>query len=330
VKENGSFYRKIFRDITLGYSKTSIEGQDVFVKHLNAHDQVDLEDLYDKYSKEAEVRGIPTEKEMLELLTEDDQWTQKDEDYIKNQNTFIESLIASKKHNVLKSQKDEKDKIIEKERDALNEKLRQRSGLLGNTCEKYAENRVNDYYIIKSFYKDDKIETPFFSEDKFDELDQKDLTKIIIKYNVEFKRFADINLFHLILDQFYQVYFPFCEDCLQFYGKPVCNITHNQIKLISYTRLFKHILENNPNIPESIKNDPEALIDYGTTSDKEKEKIQSELEKEGATTIVGAKKEDYEYLGVETGVETKNISLYDEAKKKGGSLSMEDLIKLSG
>ena len=289
MKENGSFYRKIFRDITLGYSRTSIEGQDVFVKHLNAHDQVDLEDLYDKYSKEAEVRGIPTEKEMLELLTEDDQWTQKDEDYIKNQKVFIESLIASKKHNVLKSKKDEKDRIIEKERDALNEKLQQRSGLLGNTCEKYAENRVNDYYIIKSFYKDEKIETPFF-----------------------------------------QVYFPFCEDCLQFYGKPVCNITHNQIKLISYTRLFKHILENNPNIPQSIKDDPEALIDYGTTSDKEKEKIQSELEKEGATTIVGAKKEDYEYLGVETGVETKNVSLYDEAKKKGGSLSMEDLIKLSG
>ena len=73
---------------------------------------------------------------------------------------------------------------------------------------------------------------------------------------------------------------------------------------------------------EEIKKEVEETVD------KEKEKIQERFGGSDGATLVGATDEDYEYLGM-----TKpdaGISLHKEAKKKGGSLSMEDMMKLSG
>ena len=94
---------------------------------------------------------------------------------------------------------------------------------------------------------------------------------------------------------------------------------------MNYVVIF---LENNQNIPEKIRKDPRALLDYGSISNEEKEKMQEKLSESAGATLVGATEEDYEYLGM-----TKpdaGISLHEEAKKKGGSLTMEDMMKLSG
>ena len=52
--------------------------------------------------------------------------------------------------------------------------------LIGNTCEKYAKERLNDFYMIKSFYKDKDLLIPLFGEDEFDELENQDLKKIVL------------------------------------------------------------------------------------------------------------------------------------------------------
>ena len=44
---------------------------------------------------------------------------------------------------------------------------------------------------------------------------------------------------------------------------------------------------------------------------------------------MGASEEDLEYIGVKS-KEEKTLSLSEEAKKKGGSLSMDDMMKLFG
>ena len=50
-------------------------------------------------------------------------------------------------------------------------------------------------------------------------------------------------------------------------------------------------------------------------------------ESSSASTIVGATKEDLEELGLEG---QSGSTLHEEAKKKGGSLSMKDLMDLGG
>ena len=47
-------------------------------------------------------------------------------------------------------------------------------------------------------------------------------------------------------------------------------------------------------------------------------------------TLFGATEEDYEYAGLENPSDKTGISLQKAAEKKGGSLSMEDLMELSG
>ena len=182
--------------------------------------------------------------------------------------------------------------------------------------------------MIKSFYVDSELSEPLFSQGKFDELDNHDIKKVVYKYNEIFESFSEENIQYTILEDFYNPYLSFAEDSLQFYGKPFCDLTYNQIRLIVYTRVFKNIFDSNENIPESIRKDPAKLLDFGSSSREERDKAKDKLSQGDGGTIVGAKDEDYEYLGVER--PRNAVNLHEEAKKKGGTLNMEDLMKLHG
>jgi hypothetical protein len=320
--------RKIFRDVVRGFSTATLEEDFVYIKHLTPHDQVELEEIEEKYFNIALRKGVPTEEDMLAYLKDEGQWTDKDEKFIQDKELFLENLRKAKTKLVLKSEIDKQAALIEKEQKLLNDKQIQKIGLIGNTCEKYAKDRLNDFYMIKSFFADDKLQEPLFNEDKFDELDNHDIKKVVYKYNEIFEGFSEENIQYTILEDFYNPYLSFAEDSMQFYGKAFCDLTYNQIRLIVYTRVFKNIFDMNENIPDSIRKDPAKLLEFGSSSREEKDKAKDKLSQGDGGTLVGAKQEDYDYLGVER--PTNAVSLHEEAKKKGGTLNMEDLMKLHG
>ena len=83
-------------------------------------------------------------------------------------------------------------------------------------------------------------------------------------------------------------------------------------------------------MPQEIKNDPDKIIDYVNANENAKKVIENKNNKENqASSIVGATSEDLEYVGLKA-KNQKTLSLADEAKKKGGSLSMEDMMKIFG
>lgn len=320
--------RKIFRDVVRGFSTTTLEEDFVYIKHLTPHDQVELEEIEEKYFNIALRKGVPTEEDMLTYLKDEGQWTDKDEKFIKDKELFLENLRKAKTKLVLKREIDKQTALIDKEQKLLDDKKIQKIGLIGNTCEKYAKDRLNDFYMIKSFFADDKLQEPLFNQDKFDELDNHDIKKVVYKYNEIFEGFSEESIQYTILEDFYNPYLSFAEDSMQFYGKAFCDLTYNQIRLIVYTRVFKNIFDMNENIPESIRKDPAKLLEFGSSSKEEKDKAKDKLTQGDGGTLVGAKQEDYDYLGVEK--PTNAISLHEEAKKKGGTLNMEDLMKLHG
>jgi hypothetical protein len=320
--------RKIFRDIVRGYSAAIIEEEFVYIKHLTPHDQVELEEVEDKYFKIAQKRGVPTEKDMLDFLIKEGEWSEAEDKIIEEKTTFIDSLKKARDKMVLKSAIDKQSELIEKEQKILLEKQNHKISLIGNTCEKYAKDRMNDFYMIKSFYKDKNLNKVLFSEEIYDELEDHDIKKYIFNYNQIFEGFTEENIQYTILEEFYNPYLSFAEDSMQFYGKPFCALTYNQIRLIVYTRVFKNIFDSNENIPESIRKDPAKLLEFGSSSKEERDKAKDKLSQGAAGTLVGAKDEDYEYLGIEK--PKGGVSLHDEAKKKGGTLNMQDLMKLHG
>jgi hypothetical protein len=324
--EDPSFYRRSFTDIVRGFTRQGLNEAPLYIKHLTTHDQVDLEAIEQEFFDKAKERGLYTEADRLKALAEDGSWSNDDEKFIETQKSFIENLIKSKNQLILKSQADLQQKSIDKESEKLDDKLAEKNALIGSTCESYAAQRVKDFYISKSFFKDEFLKNPIYTEEEFDELSYTEVSELVKLHNKQFKQFSEVNIQKLVLEDFYFPYMPFSEDTMQFFGKSVCELTHNQLKLILYTRIFKNIFDNSENIPEKIRKDPQALLDFASSSKEGKEKLDEHNDKGGASTLVGATKEDYEYMGVEP----QTVSLHDAAKKKGGSLNMQDLMDLAG
>ena len=325
--DNSLGYKKNFRDICQGYTVISCNLGKFYFKHINVSDQVLLDESKDQYIEEAKNRGIPTVEEALINLKEEGYWSEKDEAAIKQEEVFLLKINEQKKNTYLKSQIDILNKQINDSLIKLNELKNKRSSYLGNTCENYAEQRVTEEFLKFTLFKDADLKNLYFTDDEFDELSSDDLSLLIGFYNKTLTEFADSRIQRLVLEDFFTYYMPYCEDPIHFYGKPIINLTYNQLRLILYARYFKNILSTNDKIPENYRKDPDKLIDYVNANEKAKEKMQQKDNQ--ATSIVGATKEDYKYINMDKG-NAKSVSLSEEAKKKGGSLDMKDLMKLMG
>lgn len=325
--DNSLSYKKNFRDICQGYTLISCNLGKFYFKHISVSDQVLLDESKDEYIEEAKKRGIPTIQEALANLKEEGYWTDKDESAIKQEEVFLLKINEQKKNTYLKSQIDVLNKQINDSLTKLNELKNKRSSYLGNTCENYAEQRVTEEFLKFTLFKDPDLKNLYFTDDEFDELSSDDLSALIGFYNQTLTQFSDSKIQRLVLEDFFTYYMPYCEDPIHFYGKPIINLTYNQLRLILYARYFKNILSTNDKIPEDYRKDPDKLIDYVNANEKAKEKIKDKDNQ--AQSIVGATKEDYKYINMDKG-DKKALSLSEEAKKKGGSLDMKDLMKLMG
>lgn len=325
--DNSLTYKKNFRDICQGYTLINCNLGKFYFKHINVSDQVLLDELKNEYIDEAKKRGIPTVEEALINLKEEGYWSDKDESAIKQEEVFLLKINEQKKNTYLKSQIDVLNKQISDSINKLNELKNKRSAYLGNTCENYAEQRVTEEFLKFTLFKDKELQILSFNDDEFDELSSDDLSTLISLYNKTLSEFADSRIQRLVLEDFFSYYMPYCEDPIHFYGKPIVNLTYNQLRLILYARYFKNILTTNDKIPEDYRKDPDKLIDYVNANEKAKEKMKDKDNQ--AQSIVGATKEDYKYINMDKG-DRKGLSLAEEAKKKGGSLDMKDLMKLMG
>lgn len=323
-------FKRIFRDIKNGFSEIKILENPFYLKHLSFEDQVDIDLVYDKYLNQAINKGVPTHKETLERLIEEGEWSKRKETEIIQQEEFIKNLMNQKKALFLKTEIKRVNKDIEDAQNKLNSLKNARAMFFSRTAESYAEERLNDHYILKCLYKDKKIQQPLYSEEMFDEIDSEDLFIIMKEYTRIYKEINDDSIQRVVLQDFYNLYLPFAESPMEFYGKPICDLTFNQLKLLVYSRFFKNAFQQNQNMPQDIKNDPDKIMDYLNANENVKKVREKNANKENsAESIVGATREDLEYLNIAKPGQ-KTLSLAEEAKKKGGSLSMDDMMKLFG
>lgn len=325
-----SKYKKAFRDIKNGFSEIKVLENLFYLKHLSLEDQVDIDQIYDVYFDQAKKRGVPTNSETLERLVDEKQWSKKQESLITQEQDLIENFNKQKKALYLKSEIKRVNDDIESAQKRLNDLKNTRASFFQRTAESYAEERVNDYYILKCLYKDKKLSKEAFEEDEFDNIDSETLTCIIKQYSEVYRNINDNTIQHLILQDFFNLYMPFAENPAEFFGKCVCELTYNQVKLLIYARFFKNVFQQNDKMPQDIKDDPDKIIDYVNANENAKKVMENKNGKENqASSIVGATSEDLEYIGLKAKGQ-KTLSLSDEAKKKGGSLSMDDMMKIFG
>lgn len=317
--------RILFAEIIKGYSLIPSTFGPIFLKHFNTFDISEVDEEYKFHYSKALEQGSPTIKSQEEYLLAENLWSKKDDEEIKKDKEFLQNLHISFEKEFLKSRRELWRKQIKETEDKIKSAENKKHNLLGTTAESHANKKSNEYYIKISFFKDKEFNKPLFSAEEFEDLSEKEINDLTILYNTSVEKFNSSNLKKLSISPFFLNLFYLCNDNLyDFYGKAVVNLTFHQSELLQLGKQFKNILSDFPNIPQTILNNPDELLDWVQINRNYKEQ-NKDNEDASALTIPGATKSDLEALGMKA---TANVSLDEELKKKGGVLKMEDLMRM--
>ena len=263
---------RVFLEVCQGSSKTTVNERDIYIKHFSIKDQVGIDAFYKRIYDKAQKEGLPTERERLEFLNKEGTWTAESEEEIAQKENYIAGLERSLAKLVVESQQKQIKNALKDARKNLEEYIEERDGLLEGTCEKYASSKLNNFILYKSLCADPLLEVPVFSREKFGELSSMELVSWLMAYSDATKDLTVGMLKKLAISGTFANYFNLCaESPPSFFGGNVHNWTFFQVNLINYGKIFKSIFENIKNIPESIKDDPDALIEYSSQEAKRQE-----------------------------------------------------------
>ena len=326
--------RLLFIDILKGYSLSYYKDNKLYFKHNTSFDSGEIDHLKQEFIEKAKRNGLPTEDQKEEYLISENIWSKENNQKIKKLKSDISALRQTKSKLFKSDDINELNRQIdEKKLEVINLTV-EKKDLLGFTVEDYANKKINEYYMFNSLFRDKALKDRYFSEQEFDELENKDISEILNIYNNINKNFIENNLKKIALSSYYLSLFNLCdENAYNLYGKPIIYLTFYQMEVFGYARYFKNALSEAKHKPsDEYYENPDKLIEW-LESSKNVEEVLNKNENnhkktEGAiaTSIVGAKKEDLAKIGKDE----NGISLHKEAQKKGGTLTMEDLMKMHG
>jgi hypothetical protein len=318
--------RKIFFDIVEGFSDMETALGECTIKHFNNHDQHALEQHHEDIYNKAKKNGLPTEKESLELLREEDLWSEEEEGKLTELKNYRDNLSSTKKNLIIPSQIESINEDIKKADKDYSDLFVKRQSLLTETCESYAKNKNNDYSIYLCLYKKGDRTEKFLEWDAFCELPKTKLGELFNDYITCSKHLSLSNIKYLAISPMFSSYYNLLgsKNLHDFFKKPVYELTFYQLNLLNYTKVLNSILENVEGIPESIKSNPDDLIDYAESKQKNKNVVEKSKDKQGFS-VVGATKKDMDEMGVS---DELAVSPFELAKEKG-SLTIEDFQNMS-
>jgi hypothetical protein len=324
------FLKKLYKDIILGYSY--IASENIYIKHPCEIDLGLIEDIYIQHFNEAKVRGLPDEKEKIKELCEAEIWSEEKETKIVKNRKQIANLRDTLKKIFIKSQTTSVNNQIKGLEKELKEIFEEREKLIGTTAEKYANKRSNEMIIYSSFFKDENLKDKLFTEKIFEEMDTKDLTKYILIYNTVINNFNEKNVKKIAaLPFFLNVSFLSEDNIFIFYGKPIIQLSNFQIELFSNSKTYKNVLSKGVTPSDEYYNNLDDLVDWYelNKSIKDASEVKHRNKNVDGATYIGASKEEIKLIN-KFNSDDEIIDISKEADKKGGELSMQDIIKLHG
>lgn len=325
-----------FNEVVAGYTPLQFRECDLYIKHFGARDQIEVDAIYKSHLDKLKKKGVPTSEEKAEQLLKDGLWTDEDERALVAKQREIEDLKSGKKLIFIKSQIDRQQQEIDRAEGDYLDTLMRKNGLFGKTAEFFANKRVSDFCVVNSIFKDAQFKAPYFSRDDMFDLDDETMDDVSTAYNAAMAKFDELNLKRVALAPLFQNYYYLAKSVYEFYGRAIVDLTFYQIQLATFGDHYKTVLYSGENPPPyDVVNDPEKLDDWLHGSSHAKKLVETTLGKdkgegEGSTftTIVGAKKEDLDYLGMKE--DKKAVTLNSLVKEKGGHLTMKDLMALQG
>jgi len=326
VSYSDEFYTSLIGEIFDGYSVSTFEGRDVFVKHINIRDQKYIHSYYEKYKNIALSKGIDSQEEREAYIKKEDLWEESDDMKISTLTEEVKNLKKTKESVFLPSQKQSFQKTIEEKCVELYDLNHKKAEIVGLTAEGYASKRSNDEMLRFCIFKDSDLSENLHTEEQFSDLEVRDvilLNKIMTDVS---GKMSEDNIKHAVLRPFFGMYISNCENISDFYGKPVIELSAYQMKVAMYARVFHSIFQYTEDIPDNIKEDPDKLMAY-SESQRNKDSNKGGLRDDAdASAVFGATKEDMDTVAKDS----KSISLSEAAKEAGGKLDMKQMMRLAG
>ena len=297
----------------------------LYLKHLSQFEQREVLSQSKIFEKEGVSKGLPTEEEGLREIIDQEMWSLENENLIKTLKEEIDNLKQISTQTFLPSQQK---KILDQSKekgDELSILENEKTQLIGLTSEKYARNKVQKTIINKILFYDREFKKGVY-EDLYLNENMKEVELFELQKDF-FEKFEDSKISEAVLSDYFSMYLPFCEDVMGVFGKPLADLTSYQLKLISFGRYFLNIFKNSQKeIPDNVAKDPELLISFYQNQKNERSKTRAQSS-EGGSAYFGASKEDIEDIKLN---DERAIDLTEEVKKQGGSLNMEQMMKLHG
>jgi hypothetical protein len=307
-----------------GRTAFDLNGQRLFFRHFTIRDQNSIAVFYEKYKKIAIKKGIETEEQIYKRLKDDGDWSEDDDLKISELETYVANLKTTKDKIFLPSQKESHQKLIDEQQSELNFLLSRKNDLVRTSAEGYANKMANEEFLRTLIYEDSNLNKLKYSDEDFGGLTSDEISELSKTYFKISSDLSDLNIQNIVLQDFFNIYLSACENPYHFFGKFIHELTAYQMKLLLYGRIFNNIFQYHDDIPDNIKKDPKAIFDF-VDSKKNRESFQSQ-NRDGATAVFGATSDDLEILDPSA----RKVSLSEEIKKNGGSLNMEQMMKLMG
>lgn len=317
--------RRAFSDICRGYTPQMWQKQQVYVKHLSHHDQIDIDAYQDEALEAARARGIATEPERIKWLDTKGFWTRKDQATLENQRTFIDNLLVTKTKGLVKAQRDDVGRQIEEASLKVNEMTKKRVELVGLTAEQIAGSKVQYEYVRRSLFKDQETTRPLFDRVDIMEMSEEDSYEILLFHIKAIEPFTQPNIKRIALSPFFTNYFYLCgEQHTAFFSRPVTDLTFFQVNLLSYGIYYRNML-GQQDVPDHVREDPEKLEEFVQRNRMAREMASKAPATGGRTAIMGAQAEDFREWGMEDGTKEMNDLIkgggtrdsMEEAKRRG-------------
>ena len=298
---NTTQLRLTYGEICRGYSKVAYEDRILYIKHFNSFDQTDVDTHYDAVLSETVKRGIQTEAAKLDWLNKKGWWTTEDQAAVDRDKSYIENLERTKSQLPIKSQRDVIDGQLREAQTKRNQMLEKRYRALGKTAESVADQKVQYEYVRLAFFEDATLTKPLFTRAETLQFSEQEADDLISLYVGVIQRFSQENLRRIALQPFFTNYFYICsEDIAAFYGKPIVDLTIQQVNLLSHGIYFKSIFANH-NVPPAIAQDPDKVEDFINRAKAGKALVAQAPAQGHRVGYVGAAKEDFEAMGVQDG-----------------------------
>lgn len=315
-----------YGEILQGYSTINSSLGLIFVRHLSQKDGFVIDNQYQNYFKEAVNSKLPTNQDRENYIIEQGLWSKDKDSEISSLKYYIKNLKVTKSKLFKESDLNQLNKQIKENEDKILNLERQKIENVGLTAEIYATSKINEYYVRHLFFKDINFTINVFTDESFEDLDDYTLNSLIDLYNVQIFKFNEQNLRKIAISSFFLNFFFLAEDNIfNFYGKPIIELSFYQLELFQFGKYFKSLLSDvKTKPPDDIMDDPDKFVEWHDSVKNASELLEKNQNKN--QFLVGVTNKDQQKLGLSQNVQLEQIATI--AAKKGGTLEMEDFIKM--